>query len=51
MVSPLARIATGLDKDTYFFVLRNYTELREQYNEERECFSKLKFAESHVSVE
>lgn len=30
MFDPNARVATGLDKERYFFVMENYGELKEQ---------------------
>jgi hypothetical protein len=33
MYSPQARELTGLDKESYLFVMRNYSELKEQASE------------------
>ena len=33
MFDPLARTATGLDKNTYFGVILHYNELKEKYKE------------------
>lgn len=38
MFDPEARAATGLDKDTYIAIIRNYNELKEKYNKEEESW-------------